>query len=125
MTAEERVTMYYEALRNGEPLHPFFAEEPMSVKFGITERLTGYDSIEAGLREQTRTTENWTVESSALRVVERETHAWFSDDVFMAWDDIDTGVHYDFDSRWSGTLESREGVWKFVGMHVSAPWDGG
>ncbi|QCC47359.1 nuclear transport factor 2 family protein [Halobellus limi] len=126
-TAEDRVRDYYEALRDGEPLYPFFAEDPSVVKFGITEKLTGYGEIEAGLREQTAATEDWTVDSRDLRVVERDDHAWFSDDVRMAWRDAEADREHAFDSRWSGTLERRErdesepgAEWLFVGMHVSA-----
>lgn len=119
MSAEATVRDYYEALRRGEPLYPYFAEGPDMVKFGIGERLTGYDEIAEGLREQTRTTDAWVVESERLRVVERERHAWFSDDVHMAWEDTETGRGYDFETRWSGTLERRAEEWVFVGMHVS------
>lgn len=125
MTAEETVRDYYEALRRGEPLDPYFAERADVVKFGLGERLTGYDEIAEGLREQTRTTDGWIVESRNLRVGERDTHAWFSDDVHMAWRDADAGREYDFQTRWSGTLEPRDeeepGEWVFVGMHVSCP----
>lgn len=107
MGARETVLDYYEALRRGEPLYPYFAEHPDLVKFGIGERLTGYEAVAEGLREQTRTTEDWTVESASLRVVERGTHAWFSDDVYMAWTDTESGREYAFESRWSGTLEPR------------------
>jgi len=119
-TAEARIREYYEALRHGAPLYQFFAERPDVVKFGITERLTGYEEIQAGLREQTATTEDWTVESRNLQVVERDDHAWFSDDVRMAWPDVAADREYDFDSRWSGTLEWEGNGWLFVGMHVSA-----
>lgn len=131
MDAESTVRAYYEALRTGEPLSPFFAREESTVKFGIGERLTGYDEIEAGLREQTETTEGWTVESDRLVVTERTDHAWFADDVFMAWNDTERGIRYEFQTRWSGTLERREDAadtdgasapdtdWRFVGMHVS------
>ncbi|MFA1611399.1 nuclear transport factor 2 family protein [Halobellus rubicundus] len=132
-TAADRIRAYYDALRSGEPLSPFFARDDDIVKYGITEKLTGYDEIEAGLRAQTRTTADWTVESDALSVTERDDHAWFSDDVQMAWRDVESGREYDFESRWSGTLErrAREGdadgvgdeadsTWRFVGMHVSA-----
>jgi hypothetical protein len=120
MDAEGRIRDYYRTLREGRPLHPFFAGDPSVVKFGITERLTGYDEVAAGLREQTRTTEGWTVESRDLRVVERGEHAWFSDDVFLAWTDLPADREYAYESRWSGTLERRDGEWLFVGMHVSA-----
>jgi len=119
MTVEARIREYYEALRAGEPLSPFFAAGEDVVKFGITERLTGFEEIEAGLRDQTRTTTDWTVESSNLRVVERADHAWFSDDVAMAWTHVPTDRGLAFDTRWSGTLERRDGAWLFVGMHVS------
>lgn len=121
MGPEETVQEYYEALRRGEPLSPFFAERPDIVKFGISERLTGYDEIAAGLQEQTETTEDWTVESRSLRVGEQDHHGWFSDDVRMAWRTIEAGQEYDFLTRWSGTLEQRGNKWVFAGMHVSCP----
>lgn len=111
---------YYEALRRGEPLYPYFGEHPGVVKFGLGERLTGYDEVAEGLREQTRTTDAWIVESRNLRVSERDAHAWFSDDVHMAWRDIEQDREYDFQTRWSGTLERRGEEWVFVGMHVSS-----
>lgn len=120
MNARRTIRAYYEALRRGEALSPFFAASPDVVKFGITERLTGYDAIADGLREQTRTTDDWTVESRRLLVTERERHAWFSDEVYMAWTDTDTGSRNAYETRWSGTLEDRDG-WTFVGMHVSSP----
>jgi hypothetical protein len=125
MDAEATVRAYYDALRDGKRLYPFFAREPSTVKFGIGERLTGYSEIEAGLREQTATTDDWTVDSDRLVVTERGDHAYFSDDVFMAWDDRETEVRHEYDTRWSGTLERRDDEaglgtdWRFVGMHVS------
>lgn len=130
MDAEETVRIYYDALRAGDALAPFFAPEETIVKFGIGERLRGFDEIEAGLAEQTETTEKWVVDSNRLRVTERDEHAWFSDDVRMAWTDRETGDRYEFDTRWSGTLERRPDAesmgaagtsWRFVGMHVSVP----
>jgi hypothetical protein len=120
MGAEDTVIDYYESLRRAEPLYPYFAERDDVVKFGISERLTGYDAIADGLREQTRTTEGWTVESTALRVVERDAVARFTDDVSMAWTDLASGERRAFDARWSGILE-RDDEWKFTGMHVSVP----
>lgn len=117
MTAADTVREYYEALRRGEPLSPYFAEESSTVKFGVSERLTGYEEVAEGLREQTHTTRDWTVESRRLRVTERDCHAWFSDDVRLAWT-ADAGERRDFETRWSATLEERDG-WAFVGMHVS------
>lgn len=121
MDAEATVRDYYEALRRGEPLYPYFLEAETTVKFGIGERLTGYDAVAEGLREQTRTTDDWTVDSSRLRVAERDCHAWFSDDVRLEWTDGELGVRRAFDTRWSGTLERREESWLFAGMHVSTP----
>jgi hypothetical protein len=130
MDAEDTLLEYYDALRAGEPLHPYFAEEDGAVKFGISERLDGYEEIEAGLREQTETTDDWTVESHALAVTERERTAWFGDDVRMAWTIAD-GDRHEFETRWSGCLERREDDaseggseegrtdWRFVSMHVS------
>ena len=117
------VERYYGALRAGDPLPPFFAADGSLVKFGISERLAGGERVAEGLREQTRSTEDWTVESRDLRVTERDRHAWFSDEVRMAWTDREEGARRDFETRWSGTLEARgEGSdeeWLFVGMHVS------
>jgi hypothetical protein len=135
MSARATVEDYYEALRRGEPLYPYFAEEADVVKFGVGETLVGYDDVAEGLREQTRTTTDWTVESDALRVVEREGYAAFSDDVRMAWTDTESDADYDFDTRWSGTLERRPtdddpdadpatDEWVFLGMHVSVPREG-
>ncbi|WP_129116462.1 nuclear transport factor 2 family protein [Halegenticoccus tardaugens] len=119
MNARTTVREYYESLRRGEPLYPYFLDHPDAVKFGVGELLSGYDEIEAGLREQTRTTTDWTVESRDLRVREADGHAWFGDDVRMAWRDAEADRSYDFDTRWSGGLESGDDGWRFVGMHVS------
>lgn len=118
MDAEATVRSYYDALRGGDPIHTFFADGPEVVKFGVGERLTGSEAVKAGLRRQTANTTDWVVESERLLVGEREGFAWFSDDVRMAWTDESKGVRYDFDTRWSGTLEDGE-EWRFVEMHVS------
>ncbi|PSP55562.1 hypothetical protein BRC82_05130 [Halobacteriales archaeon QS_1_67_19] len=125
MTPTETVEDYYEALRRGEPLYPYFAQRDDAVKYGISERLDGYDAIAEGLREQTRTTESWTVESRELEVAVRDSLARFTDDVGLSWTD-ETGVRRSFDTRWSGVLaRSDDGdlEWSFVQMHVSAPHD--
>jgi len=125
MSAESTVQAYYEALRRGEPLDAFFAETPGVWKGAISTNYVGYDAVSEALREQTRTTEDWTVESRALAVHERETFATFTDEVRLAWADSD-GARHEFDTRWSGTLvpvgdEERE--WAFETMHVSAARD--
>lgn len=124
-TAEETVQSYYDALREGEPLPPYFADGEETFKFGITERLFGYDAVEEALCEQTDETGNWTVESHGLRVKEEEEHAFFSDIVRMAWENTEKGRSYDFETRWSGTLErfEEDDGWVFVCMHVSAEPD--
>ncbi|MES3518315.1 MAG: nuclear transport factor 2 family protein [Natronomonas sp.] len=124
MDAEATIESYYDAVRTGRPLSPYFLCEPTTVKFGIGERLTGYEAIETGLRTQTEITEGWVIESSRLAVVERDSYAYFSDDVFMAWTDTESNIRYEFDTRWSGTLELRpddrlETPWRFACMHVS------
>ncbi|MFC7141955.1 nuclear transport factor 2 family protein [Halosimplex aquaticum] len=142
MGAADRVRAYYDALRAGEPLAPFFAPGDDVVKVGISERLVGGEEVAAGLREQTESTTGWHVESRDLRVTERDRHAWFADSVAMAWTDTDRQIRYEFDTRWSGTLERRIGDepaessetatsadgtaderWQFVGMHVSTARD--
>ena len=136
MDAEATVGAYYDALRSGDPLYPFFADEETTVKFGIGERLTGYPEVREGLRSQTETTGDWEVDSGHLLVVTGDggDHAWFSDDVFMAWTDFEKGIRYEFETRWSGTLERRPDApwdgpgeattpWRFVGMHVSTEGD--
>jgi hypothetical protein len=131
MDAESTVLAYYEALRNGDPLPPFFSRTETTVKFGIGERLTGYEEIRAGLSAQTEATTAWQIDSDRLVVVEESDHAWFSDDVFMAWTDEEADIRYEFETRWSGTLQRQpnepwDGIgtatpWRFVGMHVSTP----
>ena len=125
MDAESTVRAYYDALRGGDPLYPFFADESTTVKFGIGERLTGYEAVRAGLAEQTETTDDWTVESRRLVVSGTDGHAWFSDDVSMAWTDTEADHRHEYDTRWSGALQHRGDdadlgtPWRFVGMHVS------
>ncbi|MFB6206588.1 MAG: nuclear transport factor 2 family protein [Haloglomus sp.] len=131
-SAAATVRAYYDDLRNGEPLYPYFHEAPTTVKFGVSERLTGYEAVAAGLREQTRTTADWHVVSDRLVVEARDCHAWFSDDVRMAWTDTGRGVRHEFDTRWSGTLERDDAgddaddspPWLFTGMHVSTSVEG-
>lgn len=123
MDAEATVRDYYEALRVGAPLPPYFLEDERVVKFGVGERLTGYAEIRQGLSAQSERTTDWVVESDDLVVGQEDDAAWFSDDVFMAWTDTDANVRYEFDTRWSGTLVDRDGAWQFAGLHVSTPGD--
>ncbi len=119
MSAEETIRNYYDALRTGSPLAPYFADDGVVVKVGISEYVTGPDAVATALREQTQRTTDWTVESRALEVAERKDHAWFGDRVRLAWRDTIVGRDRTFDTRWTGTLES-ETEWAFVSMHVSA-----
>ncbi len=143
MSARETVRDYYEALRRGEPLYPYFAEREDLVKVAISERLVGYDAVAEALREQTRTTEDWTIESTDLRVTERGDVAWFADAVRMEWTLARHDERVEHDARWSGVLERRavdrsdgsasdatgttrdseDAEWLFVGMHVSTASD--
>lgn len=125
MSPEGTLRAYYDALRAGDPLHPFFYEAPTTVKFGIGETLSGYEAVERGLREQTATTTDWTVESGALVVGSEEGSAWFADRVYMSWTDTDAGVDHAYDTRWSGSMSRGDGEWQFTGMHVSVPVRGG
>lgn len=117
-TALGTVRAYYQALREGKPLGPFFADEPDVVKFGISERLLGHDAVVDGLAEQTATTTDWGVDSRNLTVTERDGWAWYHDDVRLSWRDTESGSEYDFETRWSGTLRTDE-QWQFVTLHVS------
>lgn len=123
MTAEETVLEYYEALRRGEPLYPYFVEGPDTWKAAISAEYAGYDAVAEALREQTRVTENWTVESRTLSVAEGDDTARFTDRVRLAWTRTDDGERVAHDTRWSGVLEpvADEGEWAFVQLHVSAP----
>jgi hypothetical protein len=119
MDAEATIREYYRALEAGDPLGPFFADGDDVVKFGISERLVGGSDVRRGLREQTNRTDDWAVDSRALRVVDHGCHAWFSDSVGLSWRDAVEDVEHSFETRWSGALEAREDGWVFVGMHVS------
>jgi len=121
MDAQATIRAYYDALRAGEPLFPFFHEDEHTVKFGVGETLAGYEAVAAGLREQTETTTGWEVDSRDLVVGESDGNAWFADDVFMGWTDTDANVRYEFDTRWSGSLLRVDDGWRFTGMHVSCP----
>ncbi|MFB6118669.1 nuclear transport factor 2 family protein [Halosegnis sp.] len=121
MDAAGTVRDYYEALRAGEPLYPYFHGAATTVKFGVGERLVGYETVRAGLRTQTATTTDWTVESSNLVVDTAEASGWFADEVYMAWTDTERDVRHEFDTRWSGSLLQDDGDWEFTGMHVSVP----
>lgn len=128
MTARATVREYYEALRHGEPLDPFFAAGSDVVKIGIGERLVGGDAVAEGLRDQTRATTDWRVESHDLRTTARDDCAAVADVVDLAWTDVAAERRFDFHTRWSGTLfrdGEEEPAWSFVGMHVSAPHETG
>lgn len=129
MDPTETVEDYYEALRRGDPLAPYFVDRDDVVKFGVSERLAGYEAVSEGLGEQTRTTRDWRVESRRLQVVARTPVAWFTDDVGLSWLGRD-GTRRSFDTRWSGVLEQDgdgeagtggDERWRFAQMHVSAP----
>lgn len=123
------IERYYAALRAGEPLHPFFADDGVVVKVGIGERLVGPEAVASGLREQTETTDGWVVESRDRRVGAAddggdgadEAFAWFGDDVFVGWTDTERNVRFEFETRWTGAMVRRNGEWRFVAMHVSTP----
>lgn len=124
MTVADTIEAYYDALRAGDPLAPFFVDSSDAVKFGLSERLDGHDAVERGLREQTATTREWVVESGDLVTGDRGATGWFADDVFMGWTDVDRSIRFEFDTRWSGTLvrvgEGEDGTgWRFASMHVS------
>lgn len=126
MSAEDVVLDYYEALRRGEPLYPYFRESPNTWKAAISTTYEGYDAVAEALREQTRTTTDWRVESDEPAVVGGDEWASFNDDVSLAWtrtpDDDDAAVtRHEFETRWSGTLVEHDDEWLFLELHVSAP----
>lgn len=120
MTPEETVRAYYDTLREGEALAPYFVESPATVKVGLSERLVGYAEIARGLREQTRKTEDWTVESTDLHIVERDGGVAVADEVHLSWYDTDAFSERAFETRLSGTLLPSDDGWAFAGLHVSA-----
>ena len=127
-SAEEIVRDYYDALREGDSLAPYFLNDDSTVKFGISESLFGGDDIAVALTEQTESTADWTVQSHSLVVDERDGFATFADEVTMAWTDTASGDRHRFDSRWSGSLVTQKSDggssgsdWQFAVMHVSAP----
>jgi len=119
MSVEETVSDYYEALRRGEPLYPYFVESPETYKAAISTAYKGYDAVAEGLREQSRTTTDWTVDSRSLSVVERDEWGTFDDEVGLAWTRTADDERREFDTRWSGTLEARDGEWLVLELHVS------
>ncbi|MFB6168894.1 MAG: hypothetical protein ABEJ43_08615 [Haloferacaceae archaeon] len=123
MDVDGFVRDYYEALRRGEPLDPYFAERPETVKIGVFSRQVGGESVAEALRDQTAGTEDWVVESRDLRAFARDGVGHFVDDVRLAWTDARTDRRHDFDTRWTGLAESRAGEPVFVSMHVSASVD--
>lgn len=124
-SAEAVVRDYYDTLREGDPLAPYFRDDESTVKFGISESLFGGDEVVRALEEQTETTADWSIESRNLVVDERDAFATFADRVAMAWTDTESGERCRFDSRWSGTLvrasDDDSSDWRFGTMHVSTP----
>ena len=120
MTVDDRIREYYHALGAGKPLDPFLSDRAF-VKIGVEETLTGADRIAEGLREQCRTTSDWSVESQSLRTDDRGAYALFSDQVSLVWTEESTGDRHEYETRWSGTLARTESGWAFVSIHVSAP----
>ena len=120
--AAETIAAYYEALEASEPLSPFFAESLSTVKIGLSEQLVGYPDVAGGLAEQTATTADWHVEGADPSVTVREEFAWFHDQLTLAWTDTTLDTDYEFDTRWTGTLEvNPDDTWQFVSLHVSVP----
>lgn len=120
MSVSEVVHDYYDALRDGEPLGPYFHDDAV-VKIGVGEELYGGDEIVEGLADQTRTTHEWMVDSRRLTVDDRDAYAVVADEVELAWTDRTTGSRYRFETRWTAILEPVDGDHRFVTMHVSAP----
>jgi|AntRauTorcE11898_2_1112593.scaffolds.fasta_scaffold01449_2 hypothetical protein len=132
MSAEDAVLDYYEALRRGEPLYSYFVESPDAHKVAVSTAYDGYEAVAEALREQTRTTTDWVVDSAGPSVLAGDEWASFHDDVSLAWtetvkdeesrheSDAEESRH-EFETRWTGTLVERDGEWLFLELHVSAP----
>lgn len=118
-TAAAVVRAYYDALRQGEPLPPYFLADESTTKFGIGEAAFGYEAVADALESQTETTTDWSVESRRLSVAEDGEYATFADEVTMAWTDLEAGAGRRFDTRWSGTLVRRETVGSDDGIDSS------
>lgn len=123
MSVADTVRSYYDSLRSGEPLHPYFVQSPTTVKIGVFSTRVGFEAVKNGLQEQTATTTDWSVSSTALQTVERQDTGRFWDAVTLRWTDSETGRRHSFDTRWTGQLarETATTDWKFTLMHVSAP----
>ncbi|MFB6283570.1 MAG: nuclear transport factor 2 family protein [Halobacteria archaeon] len=120
---KEFVESYYETLRDGEPLEPYFRDVETTVKFGISEELYGYDETSEGLRRQTDSTRDWKAVSRDLRIFENDGYARFTDEVTLGWYHVEREDRSEFDTRWSGVMVrgSDGNGWVFTQMHVSAP----
>lgn len=119
MEPADTIREYYQRLRDGEALAPYFSDDVTTVKFGISESLWGGQQVAVGLEAQTGRTADWTVRNHDLTVKRSGDTAWFADEVFLAWTDTEARIRYEFDTRWSGTLSRTDSGWQFVGMHVS------
>ena len=123
MDVDGFVRDYYEALRRGEPLDPYFHERPDTVKIGVFSRRLGGETVAEALRDQTARTTDWTVESRDLRTFARDGFGHFVDEVGLAWTDARADRRHAFDTRWTGLVEPRGDELLFVSMHVSASVD--
>jgi hypothetical protein len=122
MDVEAFVRDYYEALRRGEPLDPYFAERPETVKVGVFSRVVGGDAVAESLRDQTARTTDWRVESRGLETFPRDACGHFVDAVGLAWTDARADRRHAFDTRWTGVVEGGDDP-RFLSVHVSAPRD--
>jgi len=121
------IRAYYESLRRGEPISTHFVADPNAVKFGITERLIGFEAIAEGLRSRTETATDWHVESHGLTVGERHAHGTRRSGTLERRDEHDVGTRFDEDDE-NRDCEPEDGdarrrtngtEWAFVSMHVS------
>jgi hypothetical protein len=118
---ETTVREYYDALVRGEPLYPYFDESTTTVKLGVGETRLGYDDVAEALREQSRLTDGWDLDSRRLTVDRTGDVGFFTDLVRMVW--TAEGTEHVYDTRWTGALRQRDEEWVFVSMHVSVAHD--
>ena len=103
------------------------AHDPNMVNFGTdaAERWVGWDAMKASIEQQFAAFEDTKVSTrdQVITVHDSGQVAWFSE--VMDWSTKTGGQQVDLKGlRLTGVLEKRDGNWKFVQLHFSAPVSG-